>query len=135
MSGGCEIKEVRSMDNVVWKNSTVFTTFNNEKYFYIDSKGYYRYRNQTNIYCIAYKSNIAVNEFYYMKNGALQKLNPQIFAETNNIKIIKAPVNIGIQIYANQIRINNLNTSLKQVLISEDELTKQDVINYFKNIT
>lgn len=123
------------MDNVIWKNSTTFTTFNDKKYFYTDNNGYYRYRNQTNIYCIAYRSNISANEFYYMKNGMLERLNPETFVETNNLRIIKAPVYAGLLIYANQIRIKNINANLKQVLISENELTKQDVLNYFKNIT
>lgn len=74
LGGGYNVSEVKYMDNTVWKNSTILTTFDDTKYFYKDSNGYYRYKGLDNVYCIAYKSNAAANELYFMRNGKLEKL-------------------------------------------------------------
>lgn len=119
----------------MWKNSTILTTFDDTKYFYKDSNGYYRYKGLDNVYCIAYKSNAAANELYFMRNGKLEKLYAQINDDTSGLKIYKAPASYkGLSILAYQIRFKNIDSRFKQVLISENELSKEQVLNYFKNI-
>lgn len=135
LGGGYNVSEVKYMDNTVWKNSTILTTFDDTKYFYKDSNGYYRYKGLDNVYCIAYKSNADANELYFMNNGKLEKLDAQINDDTSGLKIYKAPASYkGLSILAYQIRFKNIDSRFKQVLISENELSKEQVLNYFKNI-
>ena len=123
------------MDKTVWSSGIKYTTFDDTKYFYKDSNGYYRYKGLDNVYCIAYKSNAAANELYFMNNGKLKKLDAQINDDTSGLKIYKAPASYkGLSILAYQIRFKNIDAKLNKVLISENELSREQVLNYFKNI-
>lgn len=135
LGGGYNVSEVKYMDRTVWKNSTILTTFNDKEYFYTDSDGYYRCKALSNVYCIGYKSSSVANELYFMNNGKLEKLDAQINDDTSGLKIYKAPASYkGLSILAYQIRFKNIDSRFKQVLISENELSKEQVLNYFKNI-
>lgn len=135
MGGGYNVSEVKYMDNTVWKNSTILTTFDDTKYFYKDSNGYYRYKGLDNVYCIAYKSNAAANELYFMRNGKLEKLYAQINDDASGLKIYKTPANyMGVSVLAYQIRFKNIDTKLNMVLISENELSNEQILNYFINM-
>lgn len=133
--GGYNISEVKYMDKTLWSDGIKFTTFDDTKYFYKDSNGYYRYKGLDNVYCIAYKSNSAANELYFINNGKLEKIDAQINDDTSGLKIYKAPASYkGLSILAYQIRFKNIDRRFKQVLISENELSREQVLNYFKNI-
>lgn len=41
---------------------------------------------------------------------------------------------MGVSVLAYQIRFKNIDSRFKQVLVSENELSKEQVLNYFKNI-
>lgn len=123
------------MDKTVWSAGIKYTTFDDTNYFYKDSNGYYRYKGLDNVYCIAYKSNSAANELYFMRNGKLEKLDAQINDDASGLKIYKTPANyMGVSVLAYQIRFKNIDAKLNMVLISENELSNEQVLNYFKNI-
>ena len=112
-----------------------YTTFDDTNYFYKDSNGYYRYKGLDNVYCIAYKSNSAANELYFMNNGKLKKLDAQINDDTSGLILYKTPANyMGVSVLAYQIRFKNINAKLKKVLISENELSNERILNYFINM-
>ena len=135
IGGGYNVSEVKYMDKTVWSDGIKFTTFDDKEYFYTDSNGYYRCKALSNVYCIAYRSNSAANELYFMNNGKLEKLDAQINDDVSGLKIYKAPASYkGLSILAYQIRFKNIDAKLNKVLISENELSKEQVLNYFKNI-
>ena len=123
------------MDKTVWSDGIKYTTFDDTNYFYKDSNGYYRYKGLDNVYCIAYKSNSAANELYFMNNGKLKKLDAQINDDTSGLILYKTPANyMGASVLAYQIRFKNINAKLKKVLISENELSNERILNYFINM-
>lgn len=135
LGGGHNVSEVKYMDKTVWSAGIKYTTFDDTNYFYKDSNGYYRYKGLDNVYCIAYKSNSAANELYFMRNGKLEKLDAQINDDASGLKIYKTPANyMGVSVLAYQIRFKNIDAKLNMVLISENELSNEQVLNYFKNI-
>lgn len=70
-----------------------------------------------------------------MRNGKLEKLYAQINDDASGLKIYKTPANyMGVSVLAYQIRFKNIDSRFKQVLVSENELSKEQVLNYFKNI-
>lgn len=133
--GGVEITEIKYMDKTVWSDGIKYTTFDDTKYFYKDSNGYYRYKGLDNVYCIAYKSNAAANELYFMRNGKLEKLYAQFDDNASGLKIYKTPANyMGVSVLAYQIRFKNIDVKLNKVLISEKELSNEQILNYFINM-
>lgn len=135
IGGGYNVREVKYMDNTVWSDGIKYTTFDDTNYFYKDSNGYYRYKGLDNVYCIAYKSNSAANELYFMNNGKLKKLDAQINDDTSGLILYKTPANyMGVSVLAYQIRFKNINAKLKKVLISENELSNERILNYFINM-
>lgn len=123
------------MDNTVWSDGIILTTFNDDKYFYTDSDGYYRCKALTNVYCIAYKLSSVANKLYFMSNGKLEKLDAQINDNASGLKIYKAPASYkGVSVLAYQIRFKNIDAKFNMVLISKNELSEDEVLNYFKNI-
>ena len=135
LGGGYNVIEVKYMDKTVWSDGIKYTTFDDTKYFYKDSNGYYRYKGLDNVYCIAYKSNAAANELYFMRNGKLEKLDAQINDDASGLKIYKTPANyMGVSVLAYQIRFKNIDVKLNKVLISEKELSNEQILNYFINM-
>lgn len=123
------------MDKTVWEQSIILTTFNDKEYFYTDSDGYYRCKALSNVYCIGYKYSSIANELYFMNNGKLEKLDAQVNDDASGLKIYKAPASYkGLSILAYQIRFKNIDAKLNKVLISEKELSKEQIINYFINM-
>lgn len=135
LGGGYNISEVKYIDKTVWSDGIKYTTFDDTKYFYKDSNGYYRYKGLNNVYCIAYKSNSASNELYFIRNGKLEKLDAQINDDVSGLKIYKTPANyMGVSVLAYQIKFKNIDAKLNKVLTSEKELSKEQIINYFINM-
>ena len=137
LGGGHNVSEVKYMDKTVWKKSIILTTFDDTRYFYKDIEGYYRFKQDgdINLYYVISKSGTVANEMYIPIRGSLIKGNKG-FANFNGLQIdrVHTLVLMGDEIYPNQIRFKRLDVKLNKVLISENELSKEQVLNYFKNI-
>lgn len=134
---GHNVSEVKYMDKTVWKKSIILTTFDDTRYFYKDIEGYYRFKQDgdINLYYVISKSGTIANEMYIPIRGTLLKGNKG-FANFNGLQIdrVHLLVLMGDMIYPNQIRFKRLDAKLNKVLISEKELSKEQVLDYFKNI-
>ncbi len=121
----------------MWKKSIILTTFDDTRYFYKDIEGYYRFKQDgdINLYYVISKSGTVANEMYVPIRGSLLKGN-KAFANFNGLQIdrVHTFVLTGNRIYPNQIRFKRLDAKLNKVLISENELSEEQVLNYFKEL-
>lgn len=123
------------MDRTVWKKSIILTTFDDTRYFYIDN-GYYRSNTHLNIYCIGIKSNFYTT-IWLVPAGRdmIERVEPQISDKASGLKIYKTPIfYMRILVNTDQIRFKNYDAKFNKVLLSEKELSDEQVLNYFKNI-
>ena len=81
------------------------------------------------------KSGTVANEMYVPIMGSLLKGNKG-FANFNGLQIdrVYSLVLMGNKICPNQIRFKRLDVKLNKVLISENELSEEQVLNYFKEL-